>query len=151
MYVVGRESQLTLTNVTAPTHGGTYDCVVINDAGAGFDSVTLNVHPTIVQDPEDALAENGATVNLTCLAESFPYPTYQWQRMDRISGEYLNIPGETEPVFTLYVEYDNYGRYRCVATNVIDGIERTANSLSALVTGKPTLLPCCSVYRFNVS
>ena len=137
MYVVGTEPQLSLTNITAPMNGGTYDCVVINDAGFGYDSVTLYVHPTFVQDPMDTLTEYGQTINLTCLAESFPYPTYQWQKMNRDSGYYENIPGETDTVLTLSpVQFDDYGRYRCVATNVIDGIERTANSSSALVTGK---------------
>ena len=121
----------------APMHGGTYDCVVVNAAGFGYDSVTLYVHPTFVQDPMDTLTEYGQTINLTCLAESFPYPTYQWQMRNRDSGYYENITGETDTVLTLSpVQFDDVGRYRCVATNVIDGIERTANSSSALVTGK---------------
>ena len=147
MYVVGMEPQLTLTNVMAPTRGGTYDCIVINDAGTDFDSVTLYVHPTIVQDPMDTLARVGETISLTCLAESFPYPTYQWQMMNRNSGYYENISGENGTTLTLSpVGYNAYGRYRCVATNVIDGIERTVNSSSALVTGKQTLLTCYSDY-----
>ena len=141
MYVVGREPELTIASVTAPMHGGTYDCIVINDAGTEFDSGTLYVHPTIVQDPVDTLAEAGTTISLTCLAESFPFPTYQWQMMDRDSGLYENLAGETESILTLSpVQFNDYGRYRCVATNVIDGIERTVNSSSALVTGKLTLL-----------
>ena len=140
MYIVGTGPQLNLINITAPMHGGTYDCIVINDAGADFDSVTLYVHPAIVQDPVDTLTQNGSLVNLTCLAESFPYPTYQWQMMNRTTGIYDHIWGATEATFTLSpVSFSDYGRYRCVATNVIDGIERTATSSSALVTGKLTL------------
>ena len=144
MYVVGTQPELTLTSITAPMHGGTYNCIVVNDAGFDHDSGTLYVLPTIVQDPVDTFTRDGETISLTCLAESFPYPTYQWQMMNRDSGVYEDIPGETEAVLTLFsVQFNDYGRYRCVATNIIDGIERTVNSSSALVTGKQTLLACC--------
>ena len=137
LYIVETQPQLTLTNITAPTHGGRYDCIVLNDAGFGIDSATLYVHPTIVLDPMDTLTRVNETINLTCLAEGFPYPTYQWQMMDRSSGYYEDIPGETETVLTISpVQFDDIGRYRCVATNVIDGYKRVANSSNAHVTGK---------------
>ena len=137
MYVVGTLPELTLINITAPMHGGTYDCVVINDAGIGFDSGTLYVHPAFVQDPMDTQTRVNETISLTCLAESFPYPTYQWQMMNRSSGYYEDIPGENETVLTLsQVQLDDIGRYRCVAMTTIDGYERSTNSSSAIVTGK---------------
>ena len=144
MSIAGREPELILTDITAPANGGTYDCIVINDAGFGHNSGTLYVLPTIVQDPMDTLARAGDVITLTCLAESFPYPTYQWQMMNRISGFYDNITGETEASLTPFAAaFSSFGRYRCVASNVIDGIERTVSSSSALLTGKLNHLKCC--------
>ena len=97
----------------------------------------------------DILTEAYESISLSCLAESFPYPTYQWQMMNRDSGSYDNLPGERGTVLSLSpVHYDDYGRYHCVATNVIDDTERTANSSSALVTGKLTTPTCCNDFLY---
>ena len=147
-YIVGREPELTLNDITAPVHGGTYDCVVVNAAGFDYDSVTLYVRLEIVQDPVDTLTESGASVSLTCVAESFPFPTQQWQILDMDSGLYDDILGQTGTALSLSpVQFEDYGRYRCVATNVMDGIESTVNSSSALLTGKLTILTYYSNYR----
>ena len=115
--------------------------MVVNAAGFDYDSVTLYVHLEIVQDPVDTLTTSGANVSLTCVAESFPFPTQQWQIMDRDSGLYDDILGQTGTALSLSpVQFDDYGRYRCIAMNVMDGIENTVNSSSALLTGKQPIL-----------
>ena len=133
---VGMEPTLNIYNITAPENGGTYDCVVLNDAGFGYASGVLNLPPEFVVHPEDMLAREDDSFNLTCRAESFPYPLYQWQMMNRTTMQYDDILGETNN----YLEFtsvtaDQFGRYRCVASNTINGINMTSMSNSALVTG----------------
>ena len=133
---VGMEPTLNIYNISAPKDGGTYDCVVLNDAGFGYASGVLNLPPEFVVHPEDVLAREGDNFNLTCLAESFPYPLYQWQMMNRATMQYDDILGETNN----YLEFtsvtaNQFGHYRCVASNTINGINMTETSNSSLVTG----------------
>ena len=133
---VGMERILTIYNITAPEDGGTYDCLVLNEAGFGYSSGVLYLPPEFVVHPEDVLASEGDAFNLTCLAESFPYPSYQWQMMNRTTMEYVDIPGENNT----YLEFpsvtaNDFGRYRCVAINTINGIVMNGTSNSSVVTG----------------
>ena len=133
---VGTDPILNLYDITAPEDGGTYDCVVLNEAGFGYASGILFLVPEFVVHPEDMLAAEGDAFNLTCLAESFPYPSYQWQMMDSTTMEYVDITGETNTYLQFpNVTFNDLGRYRCVATNVINGIMMNETSNSSLVTG----------------
>ena len=134
--LVGTEPILNLYEITAPEDGGMYDCVALNDAGFGYASGVLYLPPEFVVQPEDMPTSEGDSFNLTCLAESFPYPSHQWQMMSRTTMEYVDIPGENNT----YLQFTNFtlndaGRYRCVATNVINGVTMNVTSNSALVAG----------------
>ena len=129
---------LTLTDITAPTDGGTYDCVVLNNAGFGVDSSILYVVPYFVVHPQNVELEQMQTLRLTCEAEAFPSPSIQWEKMNRVTGMFEAISGENSTVFIINsVAFNHFGMYRCVATNVIDGIEYNTNSSAAVVTISP--------------
>ena len=112
--VVGMGETLTLNSVIGSS-GGTYTCVAFNDAGFDTASVVLYVSPEILEDPLDTFAENDDTVTLTCVADSFPAPQYQWQLMN--DTDFLNILEETNCTLIINpVEYSDFGAYRCIVT-----------------------------------
>ena len=130
---------LTLTDITAPTDGGTYDCIVLNNAGFGIDFSTLFVVPYFITHPQNVELEQMQTLRLTCEAEAFPSPSIQWEKMNRVTGMFEAIVGESSTVFTINsVTFSDFGMYRCVATNVINGVEYNTNSSAALVTISPS-------------
>ena len=138
---VGTDPILNLYEITAGQNGGTYDCVVVNDAGFGYASGVLYLAPEFVVHPGDALTREGGSFNLTCLAESFPYPTYQWQMMSRTTAEYVDIPGENKTYLEFTdVTVNDFGRYRCVARNVINGLTMSTASNAAVVAGMKLLM-----------
>ena len=139
LYVQSVSNELNVTVGTGPMsaqmQGGEYTCLVINEAGFDNSTVTLYISPQIVQDPMDQYVQDGDTVTLTCIGDSYPPPEYQWERWNMTTNSYQDIPGETNNtlVFTS-IEHEDYGRYRCVVTAPI--IDETVISESALITGK---------------
>ena len=78
------------------------------------------------------------TLTLTCVAEGFLSPSIQWEKMNRVTGIFEAISGETITVFMINsVAFSDFGMYRCVASNVINDVEYNATSLAALVTISP--------------
>ena len=138
-YVQSKSNELNVTVGTDPMsaqmQGGEYTCLVINEAGYDNSTVTLYISPQIVQDPMDQYVQDGDTVTLTCVGDSYPPPEYQWERWNMTANSYQDIPGETSNtlVFTS-IEHEDYGRYRCVVTAPI--IDKYVMSESALITGK---------------
>ena len=132
---LSNEPSLTITYVNATRDGGDYLCYVINGAGVEMNRTTLFVRPAITENPENVYTNVDETVSLSCRADSYPTPNYQWEMMNRAIGWYELIANETSYTLTLdSIMFDEYGRYRCVAT--ANGIEGNATSTSALVTGK---------------
>ena len=124
-----------LMTVNATEDGGKYQCTVINEAGIGRNDSMLYVSPAITLHPVDRLVSLGQSFNLTCLADAFPSPSYQWERMNQTTSNFEELEGETYPFFSFdNVDYDDFGMYRCVASS--NGISDTADSRPALVTGK---------------
>ena len=75
---------------------------------------------------------------LTCVVEAFPSPLIQWEKMNRVTEMFEAIVGENSTVFIIRsVIFSDFGMYRCVASNVINGVEYNATSLAALVTISP--------------
>ena len=121
--------------VNATEDGGKYQCTVINEAGIGRNDSVLYVSPAITLHPVDRLVSRGQSFNLTCLADAFPSPSYQWERMNQTTSNFEELVGETYPFLSFdNVDYDDFGMYRCVASS--NGISDTATSRPALVTGK---------------
>ena len=135
---------LSLSSINATQNGGGYICVIVNEAGADSNSTaTLYVRPVIVQDPMEQYVNNGDSVNISCRADSFPAPNYQWEFMNRTTGTFEALEGQTSSVLSFTtIEFDQYGRYRCVAT--ANGIVENATSTSALVTSK------CIIQLYNI-
>ena len=116
------------------TNGGLYTCIAINEAGHDNSTVTLYVRPEITTQPRNQFVDPGDTVTLTCVADSFPAPTYQWQKMN-MSGQFDNLSGQTATTYTIAnVVYEDFGRYRCVVTTAT--INVTINSMDAIIAGK---------------
>ena len=124
-----------LTDVNAPDNGGEYICAAMNDAGIGISTSTLYFLPEFIQQPESVTIDTlNDTATLRCRAEAFPLPTYQWQK--RISGQFVNLPGENgEVLMENDTLHEDAGVYRCVVTNIINGVPNVIVSRSAIVHG----------------
>ena len=126
---------LFIESINATLNGGSYECVVINEAGLGRNDTTLYVRPVITQQPMDIETLANLTVTLTCIADSFPAPEYQWEMMNRTSGEFEPIDGETNTTLVFnYIGYEDYGRYRCVVS--VPLISSTIICDNVTITGK---------------
>ena len=73
-----------------------------------------------------------------CEVDGFPFPHIQWEKKNRESGIYEETPCVDVTVFIINsVNFSDFGMYRCVASNVINGVEYNATSSAALVTISP--------------
>lgn len=127
---------LEIANINASS-GGEYTCVVSNEAGNDSASVSLNVVPYFIIQPESAMGSNGtSSVVLMCEAESSPAPEYQWGRVDgRELGS--NVMGSDSVNLTLNpLLFGDEGEYYC---NVTSGAS-TVQSSAATLTSKSSLL-----------
>ena len=126
---------LFIESINATLNGGSYECVVINEAGLGRNDTTLYVRPVITEQPMDVETEVDNIVTQICIADSFPAPEYQWEMMNRTSGEFEQIDGETNTTLVFnYIGYDDYGRYRCVVS--VPFLGSTITSDNVTITGK---------------
>ena len=134
-------SILTLTDVNA-TDGGLYTCVVTNAAGNDSSDITLNISPYFILQPNDTLTNNGDSLTLSCGAEGFPDPVYQWFRND---NEMIrsNLTGVNSNMLLFEpVLFGDEGGYYCTATS--NGI--AVNSTTAIITGEGFIcltINCC--------
>lgn len=123
---------LTLIEVT-PADGDEYTCVVTNAAGSANDSISLNINPAITGNPLSVDVTSGENVTLTCEAEAFPEPTYQWTYSNGTEISLSNVEGvETDTLQFLPAMFGSEGSYICITSsnNV------TASSEAATVSGK---------------
>ena len=126
---------LLIESVNATLNGGSYECVVINEAGLGRNDTTLYVRPVITEQPMDLETLANLTVTLTCIADSFHAPEYKWEMMNRISREFEPIDRETDTTLVFdHIDYDDYGTYRCEVTTPT--INEVITSEEAVITGK---------------
>ena len=126
---------LSITVSGGAADGGYYTCIVVNEAGYDTDNVTLYVSPVITLNPMDQYADPGDTVTISCLADSYPPPTYQWQVLNTDTNMYQDIYGETMTSYTIEdIDYNQFGMYRCCVTT--PKINETIYSEPALITGK---------------
>ena len=107
------------------THGGIYSCIANNTAGEVEATTLLLVRPVV--EPPEVLARNGDMVTLMCLAQSFPEPSYVWERLrdssdsDTISDVFGYVSGSGENMMATHpfldfetVRYGDEGVYRCM-------------------------------------
>ena len=115
-----------------PVVGGEYTCTVTNLAGSGNATTNVFVNLEFTQQPNDTLATNSSMIMLTCEAESFPDPDYQWFRNDSqmIRSNVMGVNSNMllfDPVL-----FGDEGNYYCTATS--NGI--SINSTTATLTGE---------------
>ena len=125
------DTTLTVSTISA-MNGGSYTCVVRNAAGNDSATAVLYVEPIIVTQPTDILTRNGAVVNFTCTAESFPAPEYTWEKYNEENGSFDMVSNGSVLEFTPAV-FGDEGSYRCVAS--LPGTSRNATSDQAVLTG----------------
>ena len=132
---VSSDPTLTISSINATVDGGNYMCVVVNQAGQENASVTLYVRPLIVEQPRNQLTSQGSNATLSCRADSFPSPRYEWEKFNTTSQEFELLTGEFARTLEFNpVEFDDFGEYRCVATApIIDAEDISSN---ATVTGE---------------
>ena len=105
---------LMLSNVVFST-GGTYSCVVSNDAGSDSADTFVLIQPYFLSQPNDTLTSVNSSFGLTCDAVAFPSPEYLWQRVDgqnirdgvNVNQRYLYISS---------LDFGDEGEYYCNAT-----------------------------------
>ena len=132
--ILSEKSALVLESING-TDGGLYTCIAVNEAGYDNSTVTLYVHPEITTQPTDQFVDPGDTATLTCIADSFPAPNYQWQRMNTATKEFEDMFEETATTYTINdVEHEDFGIYRCVVTTPT--INETINSRDTIIAGK---------------
>ena len=138
------DATLTVSSISA-MNGGNYSCVVSNAAGNDSATAVLYVEPIIVTQPTDILTRNGTVVNFTCAAESFPAPTYIWEKYNEENGTFDMVSNGPVLEFTPAV-FGDEGSYRCVAS--LPGTSRNATSQLAVLTGR-FLVCITSVMKFT--
>ena len=136
---ISTSPNLTISSINATQDGGMYTCVVVNQAGQDSANVTLYVRPLIVDQPHDQFTRQGDSFTLSCRADSFPSPLYQWEKYNTTSESYYQLPGETNRTLEFSsVEFDDFGDYRCVAIAPVIG--DTDISDNATITGECSIV-----------
>ena len=131
---VSTSHYLEIRNVDAMEHGGEYDCIVTNGTGIGRATAILYVEPYFTLQPVDVFANHGETATFTCMAESFPYPSYQWQKQQ--GSVFTDIYDETDTTLTINVTADSVGVCRCMVMTIIQGNTFAVHSREAMLYGE---------------
>ena len=120
---------------------GVYGCLVANDAGFDVEFVILYMTPLIIQQPLSGIARSDESFNLTCIAQSFPSPTYQWEKFNETTSQFEEVsPNGDNSILELNpVRSEGYGLYRCVASTLAEGIKNSTISNEARVAGTATV------------
>ncbi|XP_019859986.1 PREDICTED: hemicentin-1-like, partial [Amphimedon queenslandica] len=150
--LVGTDPVLTLRNIDSSV-GGTYHCVVINEAGFDFETASLYITPTIVTHPMSVNTSAGSSmIMLSCMADSFPDPEYRWEKSSTNEGPYTEIANSEGSTYALgTILHSTNGYYRCIAyTNVSNIINETASN-PAIVSVNPSGSIMVSVSSATVS
>lgn len=126
--IIGETSQiLMLSNVLAST-GGIYGCLVTNEAGTDNPTTFVFISIYLVSQPMDVTS--GSSASLVCGFEAFPYPDFQWERID---GQDIRdeVTSNTRTLAFDPMMLGDEGAYRCSASSL--GV--TVQSQSATITG----------------
>ena len=131
---VSNESLLSFVVSSPANEGGGYTCFVFNEAGNDSANATLHVNPFIVTSPQPQYVVVGESSTLTCVGESFPSPTYQWQRISS-SNVVTTLTGQESTTLSLLIA--GFASYQCIVT--ANGTNNTIISSPALITGNAQL------------
>ena len=136
-FIIQNGTSFSLSSINATQDGGEYTCIVVNEAGTETTTVTLYVRPTFTTQPMNQYVRPGDSVTLTCIADSFPAPNYQWQRMNMTTKQFQDLSGQTDTTYTIAnIVHRNFGRYHCQVSEHIMNELLIANSNTAIIIGK---------------
>jgi len=95
--------------------------------------LTVNLLPPVVtKHPKDTEITEKQSASFSVIAEG-TLLEYQWQKKQPNAADFEDITNATKPQYAIpVVEYTDRGQYRCVVTNLADGV----SSLSATLTVK---------------
>ena len=135
--IVANESVLTLMDIDASS-GGDYTCTVSNLAGNESATTTLYVEPYFVTQPVSVETSNNTEVNITCEAEAFPDPQYEWEKSGGAEMVRVGVVSVDSPNTLGFspVVFGDEGMYTCVASITIDMVVYDESSNSSILTGK---------------
>ncbi len=129
-YLAGENSStLMLGNVDA-SDGGDYTCVVFNSAGNTSATTSVFILPYFTVQPDDAGITNGSSISLTCQAEAFPFPSYEWIQVRGSIRSDLSVGSEVL-VFNPLL-FGDEGDYVCNVTSA----ETVISSNTVTLSGK---------------
>ena len=132
-------SILMIKRITAPDHGGLYQCIARNIAGNGSDTTYIFVSPRFLIHPVQTLAISGMINNLTCKAESFPVPQYMWYKHEE-NGRILDVGPDNYLLPFNPIGFGDAGIYQCTATS---------NSIT-IYSNNATLYGELNIYNINL-
>lgn len=130
--VTGGDSETLTLNSVEASDGGQYTCVVSNTAGNDSDSVSVYISPYFITEPQDIGEFNGSPVSLTCMAESFPAPEYQWAREDGTDIRDQVVGTNSTTLSFGPVLFGDEGSYYCNATSLGITIQSIASTLTGI-------------------
>ena len=132
--IISNEQMLSLESVNG-SDGGQYTCVALNEAGIDNATVDVLVRPQILTNPVNGYVDAGDNFTFSCLADSHPSPEYRWEKYNESNNDFYSVPDANGRYFVIEdLEYEDSGRYRCVATASM--ITEIATSNEAILTGK---------------
>lgn len=121
-------------NVNAPTNGGSYACLSVDNENVNLSIFNIYFKPEIIATLTDIDTTIQEDVILTCDAEAFPFPSLQWQK-EASDGSFELLDGESASQLVLpKLSFSDSGTYRCIASNTINGTMYTTQ-LDFSVTG----------------
>ncbi|XP_054281240.1 cell adhesion molecule Dscam2-like [Macrosteles quadrilineatus] len=127
-------------NDLARHHEGNYTCLASNTVARAHHTATLsvNVPPTWVVEPQNKAAKLGQVAVLDCKVEGFPQPTVVWKKVSgETLGHYRDITTGVLSNGSLVIDnvrQEEQGQYLCEASN---GIGEGLSSVVTLTVNAP--------------
>ena len=143
---------LKIKNIPKNLNGAILSCEAENSIGRSKASKLLNVKfaPQILTQPQTKIARSGTTVELTCLAEGNPKPSYVWVKgtPEQIVGVSQNLvitaSEETEDNYTCKVFAEGHKPVisNIAAVKVLRKPEVFTESVKQATVGEDVILQC---------
>ena len=84
---------------------------------------TENIAPSLIANPEDAIAIPGSNVTLFCITNGYPKPTVSWEKDGSVlNGKHFTISTNGALHIMGATESRDKGIYRCISSNVVGTI-----------------------------
>lgn len=137
----GTEADLTFESLN-DSQAGRYRCTVTNGPStllSKYADIGIYVPPTFNLHPKSETPTANSQIVLHAEASGSPTPTYQWQKQDAVSGEWLDLPKMVRNTYSIKpLQPSDAGNYRCKASN--SGGTTFSNEASIDVHYAPTLI-----------